>query len=111
MYIHISTSVLTVLLLSKMCVYNLLPWRSGGEEGRLGGGEDERKRGGEEERWRGGEEEEGRRTKGGEEERWRGGEFEEKRGGCNPKKPNATANFKFGTGFTVFFWFFHFGQF
>ena len=32
------------------------------------------------------------------------------RGGCNPKKPNATANFKFGTGFfrffSVFFWFF-----
>ena len=39
-------------------------------------------------------------------------------GGCNPKKPNATANFKFGTGFFsvffvffVFFRFFHFGQF
>ena len=28
-------------------------------------------------------------------------------GGCNPKKPNATANFKFGTGFfSVFFGFF-----
>ena len=27
------------------------------------------------------------------------------RGGCNPKKPKATANFKFGTGFfRVFFW-------
>ena len=25
------------------------------------------------------------------------------RGGCNPKKPNATANFKFGTGFFGFF--------
>ena len=24
-------------------------------------------------------------------------------GGCNPKKPNATENFKFGTGFFRFF--------
>ena len=30
-------------------------------------------------------------------------------GGCNPKKPNATAYFKFGTGFFFgFFWFFFF---
>ena len=31
-------------------------------------------------------------------------------GGCNPKKkPNATANFKFGTGFFRFFFGFFFG--
>ena len=29
-------------------------------------------------------------------------------GGCNPKKPNATANFKFGTGFFDFIGFFFF---
>ena len=29
-------------------------------------------------------------------------------GGCNPKKPNATANFKFGTGFFGFLCFFFF---